>query len=203
MSLIQLKSPRKVWIVALASLALVAGLVGLGYREGNFHRGGTAGPKLARLNAPPPTIPANATPEMKQFLQNQFTLTQKMEQLRGQGANGTLTPQAFAQFRQQNADLIKRQSELSQVIAQQQNKNIPTAPLLQIPPKASPQLQAYLTARDQLMRDQIAFMNQHATDSLEARQVAIQQWREQNETRFQQLQQLADALKPVKSTSAQ
>ena len=44
------------------------------------------------------------------------------------------------------------------------------------------------------MADQIAVMNQHRTDDPSARQAALQQWRQQNAPRFQQLQQEAQAL---------
>ena len=193
---------RSILLATLVCLTLAAGLIGWGYWQGIIHPKKTAETenKMARFNSPPPTIPADSTPEMREFLNNQFTLTQKMEQLRGQGPNGTVSPQAFAQFRKDNADLIKRQSDLSQILAQQQNKNVPSGPPPQIPTKASPQLQAYLAARDQLMRDQVAFMNQHRTDDLATQQAAMRQWRQQNEPRFQQLQQLAQAL-PSRETS--
>jgi len=125
---------------------------------------------------PGANVPANASPEMKEFMQNRATLMQKMAELRQRNpsTNGAPDPKIFAQFQQENADLLKRQKELSQIIGQQQAKNpIPAPPPLQIPPNASPQLQAYLTARDQLMRDQIAFMNQHRTDDPATRQAAI------------------------------
>jgi len=144
-----------------------------------------------------PNLPANASPEMKEFMANRATLMQKMAQLRQQNpsTNGVPDPKIFAQFQQENATLLQRQKELSQVISEQQAKNpIPTPPPLQIPSNATPQAAAYLTARDQLMRDQIAFMNQHRTDDPAARQAAMQQWRQQNAPRFQQLQQDAQAL---------
>ena len=139
-------------------------------------------------------LPANATPEMREFMQNRQTLTQKMAELRQQnpGTNGAPDPKLFAEFQQENATLLQRQKELSQIISQQQARNpIPAPPPLQIPPNASPQLQAYLTDRDHLMRDQIAFMNKHRTDDPATRQSAMQQWRQQNAARFQQLQQEA------------
>jgi hypothetical protein len=186
-------------ILVPACLVVAGALFGLGYWQGhraltsgygnNPHRFGTA------ATASHPAIPANASPEMKEFLQNQATLADKMELLRSQGPNGTLNPQMFAQFRQQNADLLARQSQLAKIIAQQQTKNTLSAPPpLQIPPKASPQLAAYLKLRDQIMRDQIAFMNQHKTDDLATRQAAMQKWRQENATRLQQLQQLTQAL---------
>jgi hypothetical protein len=209
----------KLWIAALACLVLGGALFGSGYWLGqrslqsqlktltaevaNAHRlPGNIWPGANAMHPPMPftpgaNIPANASPELKEFLQNRQTLMQKMAELRQQNpsANGAPDPKLFAEFQEQNAALLQRQKELSQIIGQQLAKNpIPTPPPLQIPPNASPQLQAYLTARDQLMRDQIAFMNQHRTDDPATRQAAMQQWRQQNATRFQQLQQQAQAM---------
>jgi hypothetical protein len=200
----------RTWILAPACLVVAGALFGLGYWQG--HRALTSqrinpgyGNNPARFSAAAavshPAIPANASPEMKEFLQNQATLADKMELLRSQGPNGTLNPQMFVQFRQQNADLLARQSQLAQIIAQQQAKNTLSAPPpLQIPPNASPKLQTYLKLRDQIMRDQIAFMNQHKTDDLASRQAAMQKWRQENATRLQQLQQLTQALSPTATT---
>ena len=95
---------------------------------------------------PQNNLPANASPEMKEFMANRMTLMQKMAELRSQNPssnpNGPPDPKMIAQFQQQNADLLKRQRELAQIIGQQQAKYpIPTPPPLQIPPNASPQLQ--------------------------------------------------------------
>ena len=189
----------KASIVVLTSLVLGGGLFGLGFWQGTLHLKKTPEQAIAlaksgpRQMVPPANIPPNASPEMKEFLENQTVLAQKMDQLRGPGANGVISPQSFAQFHEQNADLLKRQNQLAQIIGQQQQAKS-TLPPLQIPPKATPQLQAYLKARDQLMRDQIAFMNKHSTDNLAAKEAAMQQWRQQNASRFQQLQQLTQGL---------
>lgn len=224
MILLKKQSTLGILIVALACLALGGALFGLGYWQGeragrqqmhtlaaresyprspnNFAQFGSR-PGMPFMSRP--NIPENASPEMKEFLQNRQTLMEKMAELRQQnpGTNGASNPQAFAQFRQQNADLLKRQSQLAQIIGQQQAKNpLPAPPPLQIPPNATPQLKDYLTARDQLMREQVAFMNQHRTDDPAVRQTAMQQWRQENATRFQQLQQLAQAMAQAASAAA-
>jgi hypothetical protein len=141
-------------------------------------------------------IPPNASPELKEFLENRAKLSESFARMRSQGGtNGAPNPQAFAEFQEQNKALLDRQRELAQAISAQQAKNpMPAPPPLQMPPNASPQLQTFLTTRDQLMRDQIAFMNQHRTDDPAARQAAMQQWRQQNASRFTQLQQESQAL---------
>jgi hypothetical protein len=216
MILIKSHPNLRLLIVVLACLVLGGTLFGSGYWLGQrslqqklktltdevANARHLPGNPWARANAmyppmPQANLPANASPEMKEFMQNRTTLMQKMAELRQQNpnANGAPDPKLFAEFQQQNADLLKRQRELSQIISEQQAKNpMPTPPPLQIPPNASPQLKTFLTDRDQLMRDQIAFMNQHRTDAPAARQAAMQQWRQQNAPRFQQLQQEAQAM---------
>ncbi|HUB68498.1 MAG TPA: hypothetical protein VL981_13520 [Candidatus Methylacidiphilales bacterium] len=206
--------PLKSLSVVLGFLVLLGVVFGLGYWEGqrglrqetnavaNPGVGSVPGNNLARYYPAHPVIPPNASPEMKEFLQNQAALSDKMEQLRKQSPTGELSPQQFIQFRQQNADLIKRQSQLAQIVAQQESKNTIVAPATRVPPNASPQLKAYLAARDQLIQDQIAFMNQHRTDSFTVQQTAMKQWRQQNASRFQQLQQLAQALNPAQNAGS-
>ncbi len=211
--------------MALACLALGGGLFGLGYWQGqrSLSQETTAvaaqtaivprssGAPAFGVNVAPPmpftphvNTPANASPEMKEFLQNRATLMERMAELRQQNptANGAPNSKLFAEFKQQNEGLLQRQRELSQIIGQQQAKDpIPTPPPLQIPASASPQLKAYLTDRDQLMRDQIAFMNQHRTDDPLSKRAVMQQWRQQNAARFQQVQQEAQAMAHATSAS--
>jgi hypothetical protein len=200
--------PSWKWIIVVLLSLAVGG--GLGYWQGQrvtrqelLSENDSARSNSGQATSAFPTTPPNASPEMKEFLKNQATLAQKMQEARGPGANGTLTPQAFALFRQQNADLLKRQSQLAQIIAQQQQAGgtLATPPPVQIPVGASPQMQTYLTARDKLMRDQIDFMNQHKNDDLATRQAAMEQWRKQNASRIQQLQQLAQLLNPVQAAA--
>jgi len=194
------------WTGPIIALVLGAVLFGSGYWLGqrSFLE---SKPAQAAASRPPwnpgipahplPTanIPANATPELKEFLENRAKLNAKMDELRGQGTTGVINPQAYAQFQKDNADLLKRQADLGKIIAQQQagHPQMPPPPL-QVPANASPQLKAFLTARDQLTRDQIAFENQHRTDDPDARKAAMQQWRKDNAARLAELQQLSRAL---------
>jgi len=148
---------------------------------------------------PSANIPADATPEMREFLQNRVTLANNMAQLHNQnlkaGNNGALGSSEMAHFQQQNADLLKRQSELAQIIAQQQaQKPLTEPPPLKIPPNATPQLQAFLTTRDKLMRGQITMMNQNRTADPKTRQEAMQQWQKDNAGLIEQMKQEAQAL---------
>jgi hypothetical protein len=157
-------------------------------------RPGTSQPMRPMM---PPALPPNATPEMKEFYQNRATLMEKMAELRqknGDNTNGAPDPKTIDQFKQENTALLQRQSELRQTIAQQPGNPIPEPPLAQIPANVSPEMRAYLTARDQLTRDQIAFINLHRSDDPATRQAAMQQWQQQNAARIQQLQQQAQTL---------
>jgi hypothetical protein len=204
------------WLGALICLLLAGGFFSFGYWQGERSlqpqlqaltaqvadsRQGPGNPwtGAGALHPPMPFmpgagIPANASPELKEFLQNRQTLMQKMAELRQQNPNAN--PQDLqARFRQQNEALFQRQQQLAQKLGQENSHNVlPAPPPLQIPANASPQMKDYLTARDQLMRDQVAFMNQHRTDDPPARQAAMQQWRQQNADRLQQIQQLAQAM---------
>jgi len=197
------KSSWEIPIVAIVCLAVGGGL---GYWQGQrAAQPGIAAARVASLvrssEAQVAPTPPNASPEMKEFLANQVTLAQKMQEARG--SSTTLTPQAFALFRQQNAQLLQRQNELAQTIAQQQDtgNTLSAPPPVQMPPDASPQLQAYLTAKDKLMRDQIAFLNQHKSDDLAAQQAAMEKWRKQNADRIQQLQKMAQTVAPSGSST--
>ena len=204
------------WLGALLCLLLTGGFFSFGYWQGerslqpqlqaltaqvadSRHGPGNPWTGAGAIRPPLPFmpgagIPANASPELKEFLQNRQTLMQKMAELRQQNPNAN--PQDLqARFRQENAALFQRQQELAQKMGQNNSNNVLAAPpSLQIPANASPQMKDYLTARDQLMRDQVAFMNQHRSDAPAARQAAMQQWRQQNAARFQQIQQLVQAL---------
>ena len=63
-----------------------------------------------------------------------------------------------------------------------------------IPANATPQLAAFLTTRNQLMQNQVAFRKQHLNDDPAAWHTAMAQWRKQNVALLQQLQQQALAL---------
>ena len=152
------------------------------------------------------SVPENATPEMVEFLTNRAQLANSRAQLHNQAltaGNAVANQTTNQQWRQQNAALLQRQQQLAQVIAQQQAqtpmKLPPATP--NIPANASPQLKAFLTARNQLMREEIQMRNQYATADPATRQAAMRQWRQQNAAQFQQLQQQARALAQTQSTT--
>jgi len=205
MSSIRGRTPLEIIIGVLICLIVGGGILYLGYSQGQRTRQPNAAASMtaaaldkdpARLNPAHPPIPPDATPEMKEFLENQTALADKMAKLRGNNPNTPLTPKQFALFREENSELLDRQNELAKIIAQQQKANTVSVPEQATPPGASPQMQAYLKARESLMRDEITFMNQHNTDSLADRQAAMLKWRKQNAARFQQLEQMAQALGP-------
>ncbi len=114
--------------------------------------------------------------------------------MRQANPNKAPDPKMLAQFRQENAALLQRQRELAPILAQQGRSPFAASSSFQIPQYASPQMAAYLTERNLLMRDQNTVMDQHRTDPPLARQAALQQWRQQNVVRLEQLQQEAQAL---------
>jgi hypothetical protein len=210
------QSGWKISLVVLTCLVVGMGLFSWGYWQGQqtlrpasraLALNGNSNANLAQANSgsgqitgplPQAHAPLNASPEMKEFLENREKLGKAFSDFHSQLASEKppgFFRDAMQQFRKQNKALIDRQALLAQLISQQQVGNPVTAlPPLQIPPSASPEMKTYLTARDRLMRDQMAMLSKHRTDDPAVRQVAMQQWRQQNANRFQQLQQQAQAL---------
>jgi hypothetical protein len=149
------------------------------------------------------TVPDDATPEMQEFLTNRAQLMNSLAQLHNQALkSGTFqgNPAAgsssiISQWHQQNAALLQRQQQLSQTLSTQSAwRKRPVPSPTPVPSNASPQLKAFLTARNELMRGEIQTRNQYATADAATRQTALQQWRQQNAAKFQKLQQLAQTL---------
>jgi hypothetical protein len=204
------KCTRCGWLGVFIGLLLALGIFALGYWTGarpghppkqeEATSQSVANAEPDSSSVPAPVIPANATPELKEFLQARAVLAQKMEDLRKQNPNVSPTAQQLAQFQLDNAALVKRQNELAQIMATQQSSApMPIPPPLRMPPNASPQLKAFLTARDQLMRDDIAFTNQHLKDDPAAKEAALRQWQTQMAAQHQKLNQLAQALSETNS----
>jgi hypothetical protein len=121
-------------IVVPTCLFLGGELFGLGYWQGQralrqemnaqAAKGINSGPVLARFGAgqampflPHPNIPANASPELKEFLQNRATLMQKMAELRQANPPGS-RQDVIQQFQQDNTVLLQQQRELVRVMLQ-------------------------------------------------------------------------------------
>jgi hypothetical protein len=155
------------------------------------------------------SIPSGASSEMTEFLQNRATLENNFAKLHNQmlqanqaGTGSSSTAVDLEKlFHDQNEGLLKRQAQLDKIIAQQQaQKPLVMPPPLVIPSNASPQLKAYLVARDQLTRDRVQTMNKYRTANRQVQEAAMQQWQHQNADRLQHLRDLAQALpKPTAS----
>jgi hypothetical protein len=145
-------------------------------------------------------IPADATPEMRDFLTVRANLYNSYAQLHNQAVSnsgGTTVSESDVQaaYQAQNAADIKAQARRAQdLAAQSASQPLPVPPPLVILSSASPTMQAFLALRDQLMRQRIAPWNQYVGASTADRDAAIQQWQQQNVTQFQQLQRLAQQL---------
>lgn len=162
---------------------------------------------LEPMSAPGgPNIPANASQTLKDFLSTQVVLANARAQIHNQLLDAMpldvtaeqisqMEQQARQLFEQQYGAQLQQQAQRAQTLAKESAPvAMPMPPPLQIPANATPQLAAYLTACDQLMREEIQVRNQHANAASSVTQAAVQQWRQQNAARFQQLQQLAQNL---------
>lgn len=142
------------------------------------------------------TPPPNASPEMKEFMENRAKLLDAMSKMRGQNT----TSADLTQFHQQNETLLKRQAELArQMAAQQDQKPLAEPPPLTLPPNVTPELQAFLTTRDKVMRSRIEMMNLYRTADPKTRQAAMQDWQQKNASLLQQMRDQAQALAKTNS----
>ena len=151
-------------------------------------------------------IPAGASPTLAAFLTARATLANARAQIHNQlvqslPANATAaqldqTRQQEKQlFQQQYGAELQQQAMQAQALAQELGQPVLPAPApFQIPADATPRTAAYLTARDQMIRSRVQLLNQYATADPATRQAALEQWRQQNVSSFQQVQQLAEAL---------
>lgn len=187
----------RAWTIFLACLALL-GATALGcfllHFKGHFFQ-----PKFASTSASLANRRANFTisesPEIREFLNNRKILETRMAQWRTLNAEGMPDANTKAEFQRENQALAQRQVQLLQMIIQQNAHNpFPESRPLQLPPNASQELQAFLKARDQLMRDQSKLMYQFQMMDPQIQQAVMQQWRQENANRFQQLQKMAQAL---------
>jgi hypothetical protein len=159
----------------------------------------------------PPNIPANASPTLKDFMTTQAALGNARAQIHNQllrAMPGDVTEEQIGEmqqkeeqlFQQQYAEDLKVQAQRAQTLAQESSAvPLPVPGPLQIPPEATPQLAAFLTLRDQLMREEIALRNQCVASTPASRDAALDQWHRQNASRFQQLQTLAQNLSAATS----
>jgi hypothetical protein len=153
-----------------------------------------------------PIMPSNASQTMKDFLAGQTALGNARAQIHNQLLDALpqdvtdaeitqMEGQETQLFMQQHAADLQLQAQRAQTLAQESAATpIPTPPPFQLPPGCSAQMAAYLTLRDQLARDQTQMLNQQVNATPAARNAAVQQWLQQNASRFQQLQTLAQTL---------
>jgi len=200
----------KILIFGIAGLVLVGASVA--WRVSHFWNGAAfmrpPAPIFTKITPIPlpednkATIPVDASSEQKEFLENRAILMNNFARCHNQmlkssadGTNAGTSQDLEKLFHEQNEALLQKQAQLSQVIAKQKIlKPLPTPPPLQIPPQATPQMKAYLIARDKLNRDQIQTLNRYRTADPKAREIAMQQWQQQNAARLQELRQLAQAI---------
>ena len=151
-------------------------------------------------------VPAGASQTMEDFLTARADLFNLRAQLHNQQlqSSGTVDEaQVNAAFQQQNATVLQAQVQRAQVVAAESDQQTqPTPPPLVVPAGATPQVAAFLTLRDQLMRDFIQLHNQNIASTPAVREAALQQWSQQNAGRIQQLRQQAQNLSAASSTSA-
>jgi hypothetical protein len=158
-------------------------------------------PTVTRANIPP-----GASQTLKNFLTTQALLANAHARLHNQllqslpsGATpdqiSAIHQQEIQAFQQQHAaDLTLQSQRAAALAAASASQPLPVPRPAAIPPNATPQWKAYLTARDALALGWVRNRNQYLTADPATRQAAIQQWQQQNAARLDQLRQLAQQL---------
>ena len=153
-----------------------------------------------------PKIPANASPTLKNFLVTQTVLLNARAQIHNQllqAMPSDVTEEQIAQmqqkedqlFQQQHGEELQAQTQRAQILTQESRGTpLPVPGPTPIPPNATPQLAAFLTLSDQLMREEMQLHNQYLTATSTVRDAALEQWRQQNAARFEQMQTLAQSM---------
>jgi hypothetical protein len=157
-------------------------------------------------------IPANASSTLADFLTTRASLANARAQIHNQLLqslpSGASQQQVIAMlqeeeqiFQQQHAGDLQLQGQRAQALASESASTPLRVPgPAVIPDGASPQLQAYLVARNALASARAQLWNQYLTADPAVRRVAMQQWQQQNAAQIQQLSQLAQALSNSTST---
>lgn len=154
-------------------------------------------------------IPPDASPTLAAFLTTRASLQNARahihNQLVAQAASSRqgltsaklsqMEQQASKLFHQQHASQLQLQDQRLLALAAESARESNPAPAMgTMPRNASPQLTAYLSMRDQLIRKRQQLKSQYANADPATLQAALQNWRQQNAARLQQQQQLAQAL---------
>jgi hypothetical protein len=163
-----------------------------------------------------PRIPANASSTLQNYLTGNAVLANAQAQIHNhlvQQATSSGGSSSFAQvsqlqkqetalFKRQYATQIAAQAQLSKQLSSESTPILlPVPKVVTIPPNATPQMASYLTTRNQIRRELVQVRNQYATATPAAREAALQQWRQQNATQLQQLQQEAQNLAQTSSAN--
>jgi hypothetical protein len=161
-----------------------------------------------------PNIPANASSTLVSFLTLQAALAQSHAQIHNNlvqslslsstsdqinaalGGEGS----AFQLLNSTNLTLVLQDSQTLAAQVAQTSLPLPQPP--QFPADATPQMIAYQTQFYQLNLQRIQLWNQYTGASPDVRAAALQVWRAQNATALAQLQQQAQTLTQVISTSS-
>lgn len=152
------------------------------------------------------SVPANVSGTMADFLTTQATLANAQAQIHNE-LLATLPSSAPQQqvaamfqqeqqlFWQQYGADVQLQSQRAQALAaESESQPIPTFEPADIPLDASPQLHAFLAARNALASDQSQVWNEYVNADPATRRAALMQWCQQNAARMEQLSQLTQDL---------
>lgn len=153
-------------------------------------------------------VPTGSSPALAAALTTRTKLTNGRAGIHNQLVQTMPADATASQINQMQAreeQLVEQRFGADETLQVQQTQTVaddsaaqlqPLPPPRQIPPGATAPLAAFIALRDQLMREEVQLRNQYAAADPAARESAVQQWREQNASRFAQLHAQAAALPP-------
>jgi hypothetical protein len=148
-------------------------------------------PLLTSIN-----IPANASPTLENFLVAEAQVYDEMAQARNQQSQSGTAPRGPTDMFQQQNDLASQNERqlAASLKTEFEHTSIPILPPLNLSPNIPSNVKALMVLRDTLMREQIQIWNQNINSDPTTRDAALRRWLQQNASRLQQAQQLANSL---------
>lgn len=148
-----------------------------------------------------PNVPADASPVLKEFLTTRSRLVRSQAQIHNELLDALpqevteaqveeMRAKEMALFLQRNGKDLKAQTQRAKAMSEESAwKPLPAPPPLSFPPEATPEMKAFLTARHQLMSEQIEVWNRNPEPA--TRDPAMREWMKQNTSHLQQVSDLA------------
>ena len=158
------------------------------------------------------SIPDAASDRMENFLVASAELLDGYADIHNslaEAGSQTISVAAADQLEQTTTELFEQQygaqfkavaAQAKAVADEQVLQPLAVSPISPPPAGAGPALQAYLLASAQLTREQILVHDQNCSGTVAQLEAALEQWQDENASRFKQISLMAKALAPASET---